>query len=180
MAKLLISNVSSISQADIIIIGVPDETGSDSIRTGASKGPDNLREIYNNLNYFDGPQEKIPIMPMSGTINKNVYDFGNVNRKDLYRLVFDICSLKKIPIIIGGDHSLTSLALKAISESVSRKISLLYFDAHPDFVSSITDYHGSVLFDSAKFIEFQSSLLIVQERQSQRKLQILMQIILIL
>lgn len=64
MAKLLISNVSSISQADIIIIGVPDETGSDSIRTGASKGPDNLRETYNNLNYFDGPQEKIPIMPM--------------------------------------------------------------------------------------------------------------------
>jgi agmatinase len=40
------------------------------------------------------------------------------------------------------------------------KVGLLYFDAHPDFVSSTTNYYGSVLTDSSKWIDFNESLLI--------------------
>ena len=40
------------------------------------------------------------------------------------------------------------------------KINLLYFDAHPDFVTSTRDYYGSVLSDSAECINFDKSLLI--------------------
>src|SRR4030095_8591965 len=162
MNRLLVANASSFSKADITIIGLPDDSKSDSHRTGAKNGPDILRRVYNDSLYFDGdgPGKKIPIAPMSGIINKKIFDFGNVSRDDLYSSVFDICSLDKIPIILGGDHSLTTIALRAIRDSLEKKVSLLYFDAHPDFLTSIRDFHGSVLSDSAGCVDFRRSMLI--------------------
>ena len=68
--------------------------------------------------------------------------------------------MDKIPITLGGDHSLTTLALKAINESLNKRITLVYFDAHPDFLSSIGNHHGSVLSDSREYIDFETSTLI--------------------
>ena len=99
---------------------------------------------------------------MKGTLeDKKILDFGNTLREDLYRLVFDIASAKKLPITIGGDHSITTVILQAIHEAFQGdKISLLYFDAHPDFVSSTRDYYGSVITDSSGYINFTKSILI--------------------
>ena len=160
--KLFHSNVHSIAQADIVILGVPDETRSHAKRKGASKGPDSLRLASNYYEFFERGGKRIPICPMSGTLeNKKILDFGNVPRDDLYRLVFDIVSTKKIPITIGGDHSITTIILQAIYDTFEgEKISLLYFDAHPDFVSSTRNYYGSVITDSSSYINFTKSILI--------------------
>ena len=160
--KLLHSNVKSISQADIVVIGVPDETKSHAKRKGASKGPDGLRTASNSFEFFEREGKIIPICPMKGTLeDKKILDFGNTLREDLYRLVFDIASAKKLPITIGGDHSITTVILQAIHEAFQGdKISLLYFDAHPDFVSSTRDYYGSVITDSSGYINFTKSILI--------------------
>ena len=40
------------------------------------------------------------------------------------------------------------------------KLSLLHFDAHPDFVSSTRNYYGSVLTDSTQSLNFRKSMLI--------------------
>ena len=77
----------------------------------------------------------------------------------MYNIVYKLVSNKKIPILLGGDHSVTTIALNAINDFYGR-VGLLYFDAHPDFVSSTTDYYGSVLTDSSKCINFDNSLLI--------------------
>ena len=160
--KLLHSNAKSIFQADIVIIGVPDESRSHAKRKGASKGPDSLRIASNIYEFFERGGKIIPICPMKGTLeNKKILDFGNITREDLYRLVFDIVSAKKLPITIGGDHSITTLILQAIHEALEgEKISLLYFDAHPDFVSSTRNYYGSVITDSIDYINFTKSMLI--------------------
>jgi agmatinase len=160
--KLLHSNVKSIFQADIVVIGVPDESRSHAKRRGASKGPDSLRTASNSFEFFEREGKIIPICPMKGTLeNKKILDFGNTAREDLYRLVFDIASAKKLPITIGGDHSITTLILQAIHDALGAdKISLLYFDAHPDFVSSTRNYYGSVITDSAEYINFKKSILI--------------------
>ena len=161
MIKLLHSNVTSISSADIVILGVPDESKSHAKRKGASKGPDSLRAASNYYEFFERDGNTIPICPMSGTLeNKSILDFGNVARDDLYRLIFDLVSAKKIPITIGGDHSITTLILNGIYDASESKISLLYFDAHPDFVSSTRNYYGSVLTDSSELINFTKSMLI--------------------
>ncbi|TLX81533.1 MAG: arginase family protein [Thaumarchaeota archaeon] len=160
--KLFHSNVKSIFQADIVVIGVPDESKSHAKRRGASKGPDSLRTASNSFEFFERDGKIIPICPMKGTLkNKKIFDFGNTSREDLYRLVFDIVSAKKLPITIGGDHSITTVILQAIHEAFEGgKISLLYFDAHPDFVSSTRDYYGSVITDSSAYINFTKSILI--------------------
>ena len=162
MVKLFHSNVHSIAQADIVILGVPDESRSHAKRKGARMGPDSLRLASNYYEFFEREGNRIPICPMSGTLeNKKILDFGNVPRDDLYRLVFDIVSNKKIPITIGGDHSITTIILQAIYDTFEgEKISLLYFDAHPDFVSSTRNYYGSVITDSSGYINFTKSILI--------------------
>jgi len=160
--RLLHSNVTSISNADIVISGVPDESKSHAKRKGASKGPDSLRKASNYYEFFERDGITIPICPMSGTLeNKNILDFGNVDKDDLYRLIFDIVSAKKVPITIGGDHSITTNILNGVYDALeSNKIALLYFDAHPDFVSSARNYYGSVLADSSELIDFTKSMLI--------------------
>jgi agmatinase len=76
-------------------------------------------------------------------------------------MISNIISAKKIPITIGGDHSITTIILKSLNDSLEgEKISLLYFDAHPDFVSSTRNYYGSVITDSSKYINFSKSILI--------------------
>ncbi|MCH8323936.1 MAG: arginase family protein, partial [Thaumarchaeota archaeon] len=66
-------------------------------------------------------------------------------------------SKSKIPITIGGDHSITRHILKALSNNIG-KFSLVYFDAHPDFVSSTTNYYGSVFYDVLSHIDVDSSI----------------------
>jgi agmatinase len=160
--KLFHSNAKSIFQADIVIIGVPDESRSHAKRKGASKGPDSLRIASNTYEFFEREGKIIPICPMKGTLeNKKILDFGNIAREDLYKIVFNIVSAKKLPITIGGDHSITTLILQAIHDALDgEKISLLYFDAHPDFVSSTRNYYGSVITDSLDNINFTKSMLI--------------------
>jgi agmatinase len=139
---------------------VPDESKSHAKRKGTNRAPDVIRLASNECEFFEREGKIIPISPMSGSLeNKKVLDFGNIRREELYQLTADLVSNKKVPIIIGGDHSITSLALEAIG-NVFGKIGLLYFDAHPDFVSSTRNYYGSVLTDSAASIDFKKSMLI--------------------
>jgi len=155
-----LSSVDKISDADIVIIGIPDESKSHAKRKGTSTGPDVLRMASNESEFFERDGKIIPICPLRGsTDNKHILDYGNTNKEDLHQLIFDLVSAKKIPIVVGGDHSLTTIVLQAIGE-VYDKIGMLYFDAHPDFVSSTTNYYGSVLTDSCKWIDFTRSLLI--------------------
>ena len=170
--KLLHSNAESIFKADIVVIGVPDESKSHAKRKGASKGPDSLRTASNTFEFFERDGKTIPICPMKGTLeNKKILDFGNIKRDDLYRLIFDIVTAKKIPITIGGDHSITTIILQAVNEALDGdKVSLIYFDAHPDFVSSTRNYYGSVITDSSNYIDFKKSVLIGTRAAEQEEL----------
>jgi agmatinase len=161
MVRFYHSNVDGISKSDIVIIGVPDESKSHATRKGTSRGPDIIRIASNQSDFFKRNGKIIPICSMDGRRidDKKIFDYGNINRLDLYQLVFDLVSNKKIPILVGGDHSITTIALKAINDFYGN-VGLLYFDAHPDFVSSTLDYYGSVLTDSSKNICFEKSMLI--------------------
>jgi agmatinase len=160
MVRFNHSTVDTISEADIIIIGVPDESKSHARRKGTSKGPDILRLASNESEFFERDGKRIPISPLRGRTNdKSLLDYGNINRDDLYQLILNVVSTKKIPIVIGGDHSVTTISLAAIG-NLYGKVGLLYFDAHPDFVSSTRNYYGSVLTDSSQWIDFAKSILV--------------------
>jgi agmatinase len=160
MVRLSRSNAQSVFEADIVIIGVPDESKSHAKRRGASKGPDSLRHASNQSEFFERNGKLIPVCPLLGKIsNKLIFDYGNISKEDLHKLVTNLVLNKKIPVVIGGDHSITSTILHAIGD-IHGKMGLFYFDAHPDFVSSTTNYYGSVLTDSSRWIDFSKSMLI--------------------
>ena len=162
MVLLRRSNVVKIEDADIVVIGVPDESRSHSKRKGTSRAPDFLRIASNESEFFKRKGKIIPTCPMRGTLeNKHIFDAGNItNKEELGKIVSKVASAGKLPIMIGGDHSLTTETIKAIADVVGKKLSLLYFDAHPDFVSSTRRYYGSVLTDSAPSLNFRKSMLI--------------------
>ena len=160
MVRLYQSNARSAFEADVVIVGVPDESKSHAKRKGASRGPDSLRQASNESGFFERNGKLIPVCPILGKIsNKLIFDYGNVPRENLQKLITDLVANNKIPIVIGGDHSITSTVLQATGD-IHGKLGLFYFDAHPDFVSSTTDYYGSVLTDSSRWIDFSKSMLI--------------------
>ncbi|HEX6378385.1 MAG TPA: arginase family protein [Nitrososphaeraceae archaeon] len=160
MVGLYQSNARSAFEADVVIVGVPDESKSPAKRKGASRGPDSLRQASNESGFFERNGKLIPVCPILGKIsNKLIFDYGNIPRENLQKLITDLVANNKIPIVIGGDHSITSTVLQAAGD-IHGKLGLFYFDAHPDFVSSSTDYYGSVLTDSSRWIDFSKSMLI--------------------
>lgn len=162
MVRLYRSNAGTMKDVDIVVIGVPDESNSHAKRKGTSRAPDALRIASNDSEFFERGGRLIPTCPMSGTLNrKSIFDVGNIpDKHKLRELVTDITLDGKLPIMIGGDHSLSTEAIQGVSNAIGEKLSLLYFDAHPDFVSSTTDYYGSVLTDSTQSLNFRKSMLI--------------------
>ena len=160
MIKFHRSTVEALSDANIVLIGVPDESRSHAERRGTSRAPDIIRLASNESEFFKRNGKIIPTSPMLGSLSdKKILDFGNVEREKLASVIGHLISNRKLPIIMGGDHSITTIALKQIGKMLG-KVSVFYFDAHPDFVSSTNNYYGSVMTDSAEFIDFKNSMLI--------------------
>jgi len=150
-----------IGDADIVVTGVPDESRSHALRKGTDTAPDILRSASNESEFFVRDDKMIPTVPMKGTLEgKRVFDAGNIKRDQVYEHISSIVKAGKMPVTIGGDHSLTTDVLAAVSKSSGKKLSLLYFDAHPDFVSSTRGYYGSVMTDSADHVDFVKSMTI--------------------
>ena len=149
------ANIDNFDEADIVIIGIPDESKSHALRKGTSRAPDKIREISSRDTYNRNSTISLG-MPFGG-IKKKVFDYGNVTRDKIGEVINKIVSKSKIPISIGGDHSITVEIIKSISKRYS-PLSLVYFDAHPDFIGSTRNYYGSVFFDVLPFIDLKSSI----------------------
>ena len=161
---------SSFDDSDIVIVGIPDESGSHAIFAGASAAPDHIRKISNANDVYVEKKLFCLAQPTLGIGNTRVYDFGNIKKRQIVPTFEKILSSKKIPISIGGDHSITSSLLKALSKKHG-KLSLVYFDAHPDFVSHTRNYYGSVLTDSLDYIDIRHSIQIGIRSPEQEELQ---------
>ncbi len=151
------ANTDDFEKSEIVIVGVPDESQSHSLRKGTSEAPHFIREISNIRDSYTRKGTKSIGLPLSGTFQKKVFDYGDIQREKIEEVYSKIISKSKIPILIGGDHSISSEVIKAISKK-SDPISLVYFDAHPDFISSTTNYYGSVFQDVLPHIDIKSSI----------------------
>ncbi len=155
--KICWANTDDFDESEIVIVGVPDESQSHSLRKGTSEAPHFIREISNIRDSYTRKGTKSIGLPLSGTFQKKVFDYGDIQREKIEEVYSKIISKSKIPILIGGDHSISSEVIKAISKK-SDPISLVYFDAHPDFISSTTNYYGSVFQDVLPHIDIKSSI----------------------
>ena len=157
--KFAWSNTDSFDKADVVLVGVPDETGSYATRKGSSKAPDAIRKVSNEREVFERRGMKTVALSQICPINKNIYDYGNIAKGDVSKVIEKITSEDKIPVTVGGDHSITAEVLKGI-DKVREHISVVYIDSHPDFICSSREYYGSVVCDISEYknVDFSSSI----------------------
>jgi agmatinase len=156
MEKICWENTDDFEDSEFVVIGIPDESQSHALRKGTEEAPDKIREISNLRDSFERDGKISLGCPYQGT-EKKVHDFRNIKREQIENIYDKILTSSKIPISIGGDHSITRQIINAMAKR-HEKISLIYFDAHPDFVNSTTNYYGSVVNDILSNIEISSSV----------------------
>jgi len=132
---------SPLQDAEFVIIGVPDESGNRSPRTGSKKGPDAIRRVAYERCVFKRKGRFSFAQVSSGSIKQKIHDYGDVDKKKLGKVIEVLKD--KIPIVLGGDHSITAEVLKQFKD-----VTVIYFDAHPDVIASMQHYFGSVLTDA--------------------------------
>lgn len=147
------------SESDAVIIGVPDEGSSHSDRNGVSQAPKRIREISNQREMFSRMGNTSIAVPRAADLKKRIFDHGDIAKKDVARTVEELIIDGRMPITIGGDHSITAEVLKGVDNAIG-DVSVVYFDAHPDFICSSSEYYGSVVCDVDRYsaIDFSHSV----------------------
>jgi len=159
METLCWSNCKSYLESEYVIVGLDDESQSHSIRKGTSSAPDRIRKISRERDvYIENNRESLAYTN-SGKPQSKIFDLGNISRENIPFVYERIFNEGKIPITIGGDHSLTTEVIKELGKKHG-PISLVYFDAHPDFLSSTRNFYGSVVYDCLPHINPKSSVMI--------------------
>lgn len=120
----------SLEKAVFVLFGVPFEKTS-SFRHGADKAPFEIRQASWNFERYD-------LRSGSNFEQILINDFGdldveNLRSKDVFEttknFTIDLLSKKKIPIAIGGDHSITPGIVSAFPQDIG----VISLDAHMDF-----------------------------------------------
>jgi arginase/agmatinase len=127
---------SDYEDAKYVIFGVPFDYTS-SFRRGSSRGPAEVRRAYDNLESYDITYEldfsELPICDI-GDI------YVNEDASETVDLVDSVTKIirrdEKIPVMIGGEHSITGGSIRSFKDS-----SMIIIDAHSDFRNS---YMGNI------------------------------------
>jgi len=118
---------------DFVIVGVPFDTGA-SFRTGARFGPAAIRDFSILLRPYN-PAQQINLFEYASGV-----DYGDLPVVPGYILeTYDkmaeglapVLERGIIPIVLGGDHSITLGELRAVHQKYG-KVALIHFDAHSD------------------------------------------------
>lgn len=125
-----------LEEADYVIIGVPFDATS-TYRTGARFAPQSIREASLNIETYSFRAEL-------DLEDLKLHDLGDLHvssntGQTLERLEYtlrDLLEMKKTPVLLGGEHTITLGAMRAVGGKSTAVISL---DAHMDLRSQFMD-----------------------------------------
>jgi agmatinase len=129
----------SFDNSKVVILPVPYD-GSSTWLKGADKGPAALLEASANMEVYDIETDSEVHKIGIHTADPIEIDGSPEDMVDaVYKEMTHLLKKKKFPIIIGGEHSVSIGAFKAVAEQFN-DITILQFDAHADMRDS---YEGS-------------------------------------
>jgi agmatinase len=120
-----------LEKADYVILGVPFDVTS-TYRTGARFGPNAIRQASLNIETYSfraGIDVEDLQMHDLGDLHISTDTSKTLERTSL--VIKDVLAVKKTPIIIGGEHTITLGVVKGLGAKASRT-AIVSFDAHLD------------------------------------------------
>lgn len=122
------------TDSDFTVIGVPYDASASS-RKGAALAPERLRFWSTHLTPYSEDRTRLSEL--------RVADMGDVPVKDQARDFEEVCkkvaALSNVPIVLGGDHSISIPVLEAQRERFKdQRLGVLWVDAHPDLCDVFT------------------------------------------
>lgn len=131
-------NVDSAEGLDFVIAGAPFDTAS-SFRSGSRFGPNAIR----NISVMMKPNNVIQQVNIMESLKGG--DMGDFNVvpgyiHPSYKMIEEgmdkILAAGAIPIVLGGDHSITLAELRSIAK-VHGPVALVHFDSHSDLCDEV-------------------------------------------
>ncbi|HZG16287.1 MAG TPA: agmatinase [Candidatus Bathyarchaeia archaeon] len=128
-----LEQVKSTENVDFVVIGIPFDTAA-SNRTGQRYGPQHIRNFSVLLRPYN-PDMEINIFDYCSGVDYGDVDVipGNIHRT-YDKMVEELTPILEkgiIPVIMGGDHSITLGNLRAFYKQYG-PIALVHFDSHGD------------------------------------------------
>jgi agmatinase len=136
---------SSFEDSRFVIIPVPYDLTS-TYQSGSRRGPEAIIEASCNLELYDEELLKETFLSGIHTMAPLAVDARGPEEmlKAIYEEVARIISYEKIPVILGGEHSISAGSVRALREK-HPSLTVLHLDAHAD----MRDSYQSSLFSHA-------------------------------
>lgn len=148
-------------KADVSVIGVPFDTAT-SFRPGTRFGPAALREASLILKPY------CPVVDVDILEHLTIADYGDCptipgytaeSLDKIQEHLFPFYKENTVPVVLGGDHSITLAELRAFHEAKG-PAALLHFDAHSD---TVPEYFGKPYNHGSPFYHALNEGLIIPE-----------------
>lgn len=142
-------HVREAARLDVALVGIPYDGGT-SYRPGARYGPRAVRDQSSLIRPWH------PVLKVAPFEQLRVADYGDVDvapisiertMEAVEREIGGILEHRTVPLIVGGDHSVTLPVLRAVAKRYG-PVGLVHFDAHPD---TWDEYFGSKYFHGTPF-----------------------------
>jgi agmatinase len=128
----------SLAGLDVVFVGAPYDGGT-SYRPGARFGPQAIRSADYLPHDATRPHLALGVDPYA---ELRIADVGDVlmplgeqdlGRRNLEQAVHQVAAAGAVPIVLGGDHSITFPDATGVARNVGLgRLSLIHFDAHAD------------------------------------------------
>jgi agmatinase len=140
---------STYDEARAVILPVPYD-GTTSYRSGTRDGPMSILLASRNVELYDQELHSEPL-------NSGIFTLPEVEPtmtgpeamiRQVEKIVDIMLADNKFPVMLGGEHSLTTAPVRALKKQMKREFSVLQLDAHADLRDSFenTKYsHASVM-----------------------------------
>src|SRR3982751_3244496 len=124
-----VADAAALAAADVVVVGAPFDGGT-SHRPGTRFGPTAIRQT----DYLpaDGPRPHLALRVDIGDVEMTP---GEIERalKALEDAVYAVASAGAVPLVLGGDHSITLPDATGVARHLGMgTVSMIHFDAHAD------------------------------------------------
>jgi agmatinase len=134
------SKYTSFDNAMFVVVPVPYDLTS-TYQPGSRKGPSAILDASSFMELYDEELQKETYLLGIHTLNPLESDARGPRKMlgPIRQIISDVIKYKKIPVLLGGEHSITLGAVQALKMKY-RGLSVLQLDAHADMRD---DYQGS-------------------------------------